>query len=61
MKRMKPMNRQLNLSLGTEPPTLQIPAELDHQQREEIANALADLLLSLAITSTVVRGEDNDK
>jgi hypothetical protein len=61
MKRLKQMNRQLSLSFGTEPPTPQIPAELDQQQREEIANALADLLLNLAITNRVTRGEDNDK
>jgi hypothetical protein len=61
MKRLKPMNRQLCLSLGTERPTPQIPAELDQQQREEIANALADLLLNLAITNRVARGGNNDK
>jgi hypothetical protein len=61
MKRLKQMNRQLSLSLGIEPPTPQIPAELDQQQREDIANALADLLLNLAITNKVTRGEDNDK
>jgi hypothetical protein len=61
MKRLKPMNKQLSFSLGTEPPPPQIPAELDQQQHEEIANALADLLLNLAITHSAARGGGNDK
>jgi hypothetical protein len=61
MKRRKPMYRQLSLALGTEPPIPQIPAELDQQQREEIANALADLLLNLAVTKRAAQGGDDDK
>ena len=55
------MNRQLSLVLGTEPPIPQIPAELDQQQREGIANALADLLLNLAVTKRAAQGGDDDK
>lgn len=61
MKHPKPMNRQLDLALGSEPPAGQIVAELAQHQHEEIENVLADLLLNTAITIRVRRGGDNDK
>jgi hypothetical protein len=60
MKRSKPMNRQLALSLGPEPATYEIATELELQQWEELESILAELLLNVAINIGTYRGEDND-
>ena len=55
MKRLKPMNKQMSLSLGPEPSICGTSVDLPPQQQEEIQSVLADLLLTAAINSTEVR------
>jgi thioredoxin-like negative regulator of GroEL len=55
------MNRQLSLALGPEPPAYTIAAALVLQQREEVENALADLLFNLAINRGTDRGGSDDE
>jgi hypothetical protein len=62
MKQPKPMNRQMSLSFGTAPPVRWVPTDLPQQQRGEIENALADLLITAAINrSQIHRGGNNDE
>jgi hypothetical protein len=61
MKRSKPMNRQLSLSLGSEPAACESAADLTLQQWQELESALADLLLHLAASSGFCQGGSNDK
>jgi hypothetical protein len=55
------MNRQLSFALGPEPPGCKIAAALVLEQREEVENALADLLLNLAINRGTDRGGSDDE
>ncbi len=62
MKRPKPMNKQMSLSLGAEPSICRTSVDLPQQQQEEIQSMLAALLLTAAINSTEVRlGGDNNE
>jgi hypothetical protein len=61
MKQPKPMNRQLSLSLGLEPPACEIASELALQQQQDIESALADLLLTVAANVGIHRGGDDDR
>lgn len=62
MKRPKPMNKQMSLSLGPEPSICGTSVDLPLKQQEEIQSVLADLLLTAAINSTEVRrGGDNNE
>jgi hypothetical protein len=61
MKRPKPMNRQLSLSLGPEPTVCETGTELGLQQREEVERALMDLLLNSVINSGTYREGSDDK
>ena len=61
MKRSKPMNRQLNLSLGTEPSACKSAADLTLQQWQELKSALADLLLHFVASSGFCQRGSNDK
>jgi len=60
MKRLKPMNRQLSLVLGSEPAACESAADLTVQERQELEVALADLLL-LTASSGFCQGGSNDK
>ena len=62
MKRPKPMNRQMSLSLEPGPSAAcHIPVGLALQQEEQVESVLADLLLAVAINGGLYGGGDDDK